>query len=482
MIRISELFKQIPDKRITAFVVSLALFMEALDTSIINTAIPAMASSLLVHPVDLKIALISYLISLAIFIPVSGWIGDKFGVKKMFIAALAMFTISSTFCGYSHTLLQLIIARSFQGMGGALMMPLGRLILLNTFKRHELVEAMNAVVMVVSLGLMLGPLAGGFITDHLSWPWIFWVNIPVGLLAIILASNCLKETPTKKVRPFDLLGFILFGGGLAALTFSLSDLSESSSNQSLAFMIMGISLIMLTLYFIYSYHQEHPIIDLSLLRIRTFKISIIGNLFARLGFGGVPFLLPLLLQIGLGYSAQLSGLLLVPIALGILIVKALSLPIMRFLGYRRLLLLNTFLVGLSLWAFQLINMSTSVYLIACLTFLFGVLISLQYSGMNSIAYSDISDENQSAAISIVSTTQQLAQSFGVASGALLLRYYSATAATGGLILTPTVFHQAFFAMGIFTFFSALIFTRLKTNDGHQMLHKLGEDREQEGTI
>jgi EmrB/QacA subfamily drug resistance transporter len=456
------------DKRIIAFIVSLALFMDALDTTIINTAIPAMSRSLQVSPLDLKIALISYLLSLAIFIPISGWIADKFGIKRIFISALFIFTTSSIWCGYAHTLFELAIARSIQGLGGALMLPLGRLIILHTFPRHELVDAMNHVIMVVSIGLMLGPLAGGFITDHLSWPWIFWVNVPVGLLAILSSGYWLKDISPRKVRPFDLLGFILFGGGVATLTLSLSDLSESTVRIQTSLLIMAIAILMLLCYALHSRYQRHPIVNMELFRIRTFQISVLGNLLARLGFGGVPFLLPLLLQIGLGYSAQLSGLLLVPIALGILTVKSISLRVLRFSGYKRLLLLNTILVGLSLWAFRIIDHQTSIYLIACLTFLFGFLISMQYSGMNSLAYADISSDDLSAATTIVSAMQQLAQSFGVAASALFLRYYSSTP-TGHGLLIPNVFHQTFFAMGLLTVLSTFIFLRLKEKDGHQML-------------
>jgi len=462
------------NKKMVAFIVSLALFMDALDTTIINTAIPAMSHSLNVNPVDLKIALISYLLSLAIFIPISGWIADKFGIKQVFILALGLFTVSSLWCGYAQHLYELVIARSIQGLGGSLMLPLGRLIILRTFQRHELVEAMNAVVMVVSLGLMLGPLAGGVITDHLSWPWIFWVNIPVGFVAMLMAFNWLKDTAPRKVRAFDTVGFILFSGGLAALTFSLSDLSESTANKTTTFFIMAIAILMLISYFLHSNKQRHPIINTDLLRIRTFQISIMGNLFARLSFGGVPFLLPLLLQVGLGYSAQIAGLLLVPIALGILLVKSISLRILRLFGYKRLLLINTILVGFILWAFRMINIDSSFYMIASLTFLFGFLISLQYSGMNSLAYAEVPADDLSAATSIVSTIQQLSQSFGVAACALLLRYYSPD--SHAYNLTPECFHQVFFALACLTFLSTFIFVRLKPNDGHQMLTVPAQER------
>ena len=457
------------NKHIIALIVSLAGFMEALDTTILNTAIPAISRSLHVNPVDLKIALISYLITLAILIPISGWLADKFGLKRVFLCAITIFTLGSLWCGFASTLSQLVVARSVQGVGGAFMLPLGRLITLRSFPRHEVVDAMNHVIMVVSIGLMVGPVAGGFITDHFSWPWIFWVNIPVGIFAFIMAATFLPHTPPKHVRPFDTLGFALFGGGLATLTFSMSYLSESTTNEQTALLILCISILTLIIYFLYSHKQPHPILNTDLFRLRTFKISIVGNLFARLGFGGVPFLLPLMLQIGLGYSAVLSGMLLVPIAFGIILVKAISLRVLRKLGYRRTLVINTILVGMLLWVFQIIHLDTSPYAIALLTFVFGLLISLQYSAMNSLAYADMTAEELSSATSIVSTTQQLSQSFGVAAAALLLRYYSPAATASTFILTPEVFHQTFFAMGCLTLLTSLIFFKLHLHDGHQML-------------
>lgn len=442
--------------------------MDALDTSIINTAIPAMSRSLQVNPVDLKIALLSYLICLAIFIPTSGWVADKFGVKFVFISSLVVFTLSSLWCGYAQTLPELVIARASQGVGGALMLPVGRLIILRTFQRHELVDAMNHVIMVVSVGVMLGPLAGGFITDHFSWHWIFWVNIPVGLLAMAAAFFWIKDITPKKARPFDLVGFVLFGGGLAMLTFALSDLSESTADQAKALYILFIALFMLLSFYFYARKKIHPIINIKLFRIRTFQISIIGNFISRLSFGGMPFLLPLLFQIGLGYSAELSGLLLVPIALGIMMVKYFSLKILRMAGYRRILVANTVLVACALLAFRIVGPDTSLYVIAGLTFIFGLLISLQYSGMNSLAYADMSADDMSSATSIISTAQQIAQSLGVATAALLLRFYSVGSADV-FSLTPAIFHQTFFALGTLSFLTAFFFLRLKRNDGHQML-------------
>ena len=460
--------KEISYKIIIPFIVSLALFMESLDTTIINTAIPAMSRSLNVNPVDLKIALISYLLSLAIFIPISGWVADKFGIKKVFIIAIIVFTMSSFWCGYTNNLVELIIARSLQGLGGSQMLPVGRLIIVRTFARHELINTMTRVVMVAALGMMLGPVLGGLITHYISWRWIFWVNIPVGLFTILMAAYWLKDSKPQTVPPLDKLGFILFGSGLAGLSFSLSAFSETGMNTTTAFIIMITALLLLLGYVHHSHKQSNPIVNPELFRSRTFSISIMGNLLSRLGFGGVPFLVPLLLQIAFGYSAMLSGFLLAPTALGVVLVKPFSLYILRILGYKRLLIINTLLVGLSLWTFSTISIHTSLYAIAFFTFIFGFLISLQYSGMNSLAYAEISQANLSSATSIISTTQQLSQSFGVAMGALLIGYFTPSS-SATFLLTASVFHQTFYAMGGITLLTSLLFLRLKRDDGDEMI-------------
>ncbi|WP_133127767.1 DHA2 family efflux MFS transporter permease subunit [Legionella nagasakiensis] len=455
-------------KNIILFIVSFAMFMETVDTTIINTAVPMMARSLNVNPIDLKLALISYLVSLAIFIPISGWVADRFGVKKVFIAAISIFTISSIWCGFSHSLSELIIARFIQGLGGSLTIPVGRLIIVRTCERHELVAKMSIVVMVAAVGMMLGPVLGGIITNYFSWRWIFWVNAPVGFLAILLSLFLLPTMPALSIHALDKFGFILFGSGLAILTYGLSTLSESEVQDAYSILMVGIALILLLLYTWHSYKQPHPIVRVELLRSRTFRVSVIGNLLARLGFGGLPFLLPLLLQIGLGFSPQLSGILLAPTALGVLLMKPLSVSILRVLGYKRLLILNTILVGLALWIFSFINQSFSIYSIGFLTFIYGFLISLQYTGMNSLAYANISHDDLSAATSIMSTIQQLAQSFGVAIAAILVKLFSIKF-PDHLFLTIETFQQVFFAMGVLTLLSTIIFVRLKKEDGQELI-------------
>jgi EmrB/QacA subfamily drug resistance transporter len=454
--------------KIIPFIIALSFFMEAVDSTVINTAIPAMSRSLHVPPVDLKVALISYLLSLAIFIPISGWLADKYGAKRIFIFALSIFTLSSIWCGFSQHLTELVMARFMQGLGGALGLPVGRLIIVRTFGREQFIRISGQVVMVGAIGMMLGPMIGGYITHYLSWQWIFWVNIPIGLFAIVLSYFFLQDTERLTVPPLDKVGFVFFGAALSGFTYGFAALSESRRNPFDVLIIFVLSLVLLIAYRLWSKRQAHPIVKFNLLHHRTFKIAVMGNLISRLGFGGIPFLIPLLLQIGLGYPAQESGLLLAPIALGVVLVRPFLMPLLRFLGYKKLLMLNTFVAGLSIWAFMLIHANTSIYLIGTLTFLYGFILSLQYGVMNSLAYADIASNDLSAATSMMSTIQQLSQSFGVAISALFIRFFSLML-FGKLTLTTTVFDYTFFAVGFFTMLSAFVFMKLKPCDGRQMM-------------
>ncbi|HVV68292.1 MAG TPA: MFS transporter [Gammaproteobacteria bacterium] len=456
-------------KKIIPFIISLASLMQALDVTIINTAIPTMAAHLKVNPVDMKIALISYLMALAIFIPISGWVADKFGAKRVFTYALAIFTASSLWCGFAHNLLELIIARSVQGIGGAMMLPVGRLIIVRTFPRNKIVGVMNRVITIASIGSMLGPVIGGILTYYFSWSWIFWINIPIGLAAIVMIQHSLPDILQQETPPLDLLGFILFGGSLAGFTFGIALISQSTSYSLLATMIIAASILVFFLYIWHSRHQSYPIVKTALLRYRTFKTAISANLWARLGFSGIPFLVPLLLQVVLGYSSYESGLLVAPIAGGLLIAKQVSLPLLRVLGYKKLLIINTLFVGVSLWSLMLITQDTSIAMIVSLTFIFGFLTSIQYTGMNTLAYAGIATEDLSAATSIMSTLQQLSQSFGVAAAALCLHLFAASRTAAGSLLTTGTFQHTFFTLGVVTMISIIIFTALKPGDGLEML-------------
>lgn len=450
------------------FIVSLAMFMEAIDSTVINTAIPVMSLSLHVNPIDLKIALISYLLSLAMFIPISGWIADKFGIKRVFIFALFIFTTSSFFCGLANTLPQLVIARIVQGIGGSLMLPVGRLIIVRTYQKHELVNKMSQVVIVGALGMMLGPTLGGTITQYLSWRWIFYINIPVGLLNIAIAYQWLVNDKPKPVHKLDFVGLLLFAGGLALLTFGLSALSESTISKHAVAAMIATSILLFFIYIRHSKKYPHPVVNTQLFGYRTFLVSVLGNLFSRLSFGGLPFLLPLLLQLGFGFSPQLSGFLLAPTAIGVLVAKPVSIKILRWLGFKKLLIINTTMIGITLCAFSLLDVHTSLATISLFTFIFGCLSALQYTGMNSLAYSEITQELYSSATSIMGTLQQVSQSFGVAISAILIQFYSSGFLKPATI-TISALHHAFVTMGLLTFISILFFTRLRSDDGMEMI-------------
>lgn len=442
--------------------------METLDTTIINTAIPSIAADLLVNPLDLKMTLIIYWLCLAIFMPISGWLADKSGMKIVFISGVIIFTVGSFCCGFSHDIPTLVIARAVQGIGGALIVPVGRLIILRTFEPYEFVEAMSRVIMIVALGFILGPVLGGFITHYFSWQWIFWINIPIGLFTVSMALYLLKYSPTKAVPSFDILGFILFGSSLGGFILSMSALSETTtSSKQAAYILMLLSLLFLCIYIYHIKHNSSSLIKIELFFSRVFLIIIEGSLLSQLGFGGVLFLFPLFMQIGLGYSSLASGLLLAPAAIGFLLAKPNALFLLRLFGYKRLLILNTILVSFSLWTFTFINQNTPIGLIILVTFLFGFFISIQYSAMNSLAYVDVSEDNGSYAVSIVSTIQQLAQSLGVATTALLIQAFSSSGTIN--LINLNVLYHTFLAMGFITLISTLNFVRLKPDDGFYLL-------------
>ena len=360
------------------------------------------------------------------------------------------------------------MARFIQGTGGALGLPVGRLIIFRTFGRQALIPMMNRVITLAALGMMLGPVVGGFITHYFSWRWIFWINIPIGIIAIISANYCLEDNVKYPVPSIDKLGFMLFSIALTSFILGFSELSDKTANNQNGFYLVMTSIVFLMGYARHSRYQLHPVIKMDLFKLRTFKISVVGHLLSRLGFGGVPFILPLFLQIGLGYPSEISGMTLAPIAIGVLVAKPFHLPLLRTYGYKRLLMINTILVALSTWTFIMINASTVIFIICLLTFFYGFTVALQYGLMNSLAYADITPENMSAASSIMGTIQQVALSLGVAVSALFIRLFSLHYSPD-VTPNPIIFYLTFFAVGLITFISFLVFIQLKKDDGHQMI-------------
>lgn len=438
-------------------IIALAFFMESVDTTIMNTSIPLIAKEFGVHPLDLKMALLSYLLSLAMFIPVSGWFADKFGIKKIFFSAISLFTLSSFLCGFANHLTELAIARLFQGIGGAFMVPVGRLIVLRIFEKSNVVVVMNRIILVALMGPMLGPILGGFISHVFSWRWIFWVNIPLGLITLGLVGLFLSEYTMPAVRPLDKTGFLLFGLGLGSLIVGLAAFSEEALTVSIGWLMMACSVVLFSAYWRYSRVKKNAIFDLALLTAPTFRFAICGNFAIRVSFGAMPFLLPLFLQLVLHYSPIHAGLITALLALGGFLMKFFSKALLKKIGFKKTLMGNVLALSMSIALLSMIQVTTAWQVIAIEVLLLGVLLSLQYSAMNPLYFSDIDSVYFAQATSIQSIIMQATQSISVAIYVLILK------------TNQHNFQQVFLIMGIMTLFSLSVFCRLKKDVGHDLL-------------
>jgi EmrB/QacA subfamily drug resistance transporter len=453
------------NKRLLPWLVAVAFFMESLDTTILNTAVPAISAALHVAPLSMKSVLASYTLSLAVFIPISGWMADRFGTRRVFASAIGLFTLGSFLCGISSNIHLLVACRILQGCGGAMMVPVGRLTLVRTFAKSELIRAMAFVAIPGLVGPMLGPVAGGLIVGYFHWRFIFFVNIPIGLLGLLLVYMHLPDYREEHTHPLDLVGLILFGSGVALLSYVLEIFGEHALSVREILGLLAISLALLGGYLLHARGTLYPLLQLNLFRIRTFSAAVAGSFFTRLGIGGVPFLLPLLYQVGLGFTAIESGLLIMPQAIAAMSTKFLMPKILARVGFRGVLISNTVVLGILLILFATIGLHTPVWVIVLQAFCYGMFSSLQYTSMNTLAYADVNEEQTSNASSIASTTQQMSISFGVAAAGLATAFFvPAEVHTNRQEMIHGI-HQALLVLGGFTILSAMIFSRLKNGDG-----------------
>lgn len=452
-------------KRMLPWLVAIAFLMESLDTTILNTAVPVIARTLNVTPLSMKSVLASYTLSLAVFIPVSGWMADRFGTRRVFSSAIGIFTLGSLLCGVSSNIHLLVACRVLQGCGGAMMVPVGRLTLVRTFVRQEFVQAMSFVAIPALVGPMLGPLAGGFIVDYFSWRIIFFLNIPIGIAGLILVYLHLPDYRENDVKPLDIEGLILFGSGIALLSYVLEIFGEHTLSAGEVLGLLAIALALIFGYGLHALRAPYPLLQLGLFHIRTFVAAAGGGFVTRIGIGGVPFLLPLLYQVGLGLTPVQSGLLIMPQAAAALGMKIFMPGILQRIGYRSILVSNTIALGLLLMAFGLIGPATPVWAIVLQAFCYGALSSLQYTSMNTLTFADIAPAAASNASSIASTMQQLSMSFGVAIAGLITVYFLPDRQHTQPDIIIHGLHRAFFMLGIFTILSTLVFARLKRDDG-----------------
>lgn len=452
-------------KSVLPWLVAVALFMESLDMTILNTAVPSIANALEVSPLSMKAALTSYTISLAVFIPISGWIADRFGTRIVFFCAIAIFALSSLFCGFALNMPMLVAGRIAQGVGGALMTPVGRITLVRTFQKSELLQAMNFVAVPALIGPLIGPLAGGIIVTHTHWRMIFFVNLPVALAGLYLVYYYMPNYREEKTVPLDTFGAVLFGSGIALLSYVLEIFGEHTLSLTSELFLLLLSGILLFAYARHASGEEFPLLRMTLFRIRTFRISVVGSLITRLGVGGTPFLLPLLYQIGLGYTPVQSGLLIIPQPLAAMTLKMISPWVLTTFGYRRVLLFNTVMIGAMIMLFATVGLSTPTWLIVVQAAALGFFSSLQYTCMNSLTYSDLSKEQSSAGASIASTVQQMSMSFGVAVASLVTAYFLEGLSHEDSAQMLSGLHRSLIVMGTITVTSALMFRGLREEDG-----------------
>jgi EmrB/QacA subfamily drug resistance transporter len=452
-------------KRLLPWLVAVTFFMEALDTTILNTAVPAIADALDVAPLSMKAVLSSYTLSLAVFIPISGWMADHFGTRRVFASAIGLFTLGSLLCGLSSSIHLLVACRVLQGCGGAMMVPVGRLTVVRAFAKTELIRAMSFVAIPGLIGPMLGPVAGGFIVGYLHWRVIFFVNIPIGVLGLFLVYRYLPDYRDEHSHPLDIVGFFLFGSGVALLSYVLEVFGEHTLSGRVMVGMLVLSAGLLAGYGLRATRTAFPLLRLTLFRIRTFRVAVSGSYFTRLGIGGIPFLFPLLYQVGLGYTPIESGLLMMPQAIAAMSLKMTMPGILRYFGYRRVLISNTIILGVLIGLFATIGTGTPVWLIILQSFVFGFFSSLQYTSMNTLVYADVTEEQTSSVSTIASTMQQMAISFGVAAASLTTAFFIADRVHTTAPAMIRGIHEAFLVLGGLTLLSTIVFRDLKSTDG-----------------
>jgi EmrB/QacA subfamily drug resistance transporter len=455
-----------PYDRIVPIIIAVALFMENMDSTVIATSLPAIAQALGTNPLALKLAVTSYLLALAICIPASGWVADRYGARKVFRIAIGVFVLGSIGCALSRSLEEFVLARIIQGMGGAMMTPVGRLILLRSIDKRVLVNAMSLVTITALVGPISGPPLGGFITTYASWHWIFIINVPIGLVGIVLATLYIPDVHAERPEPFDFVGFVLSGLGVGGLAFGLSVMGLAFLPVGVVAALIGVGAVSSAAYVVHARRTAVPILDLTLFKLPTFRASVFGGFMFRLGIGALPFLLPLLLQLGFGLTPFQSGLITFTGALGAIFMKAAAASVLRRFGYRRVLLYNSLISSAFLAACALFVPGMPFAAMVAILLTGGFFRSLQFTSINTIAYAEIEPPKMSRATTMVAVAQQLAISTGVAVGALVveitLRLKNST--TMGI----NDFPPAFLFVSLLSASAALIFYRLGPDAGAEL--------------
>lgn len=453
------------NRKVLPWVAALGIFMQTLDGTILNTSLPAIALELGKSPIEMQSIIVSYMLTSAILIPLSGWLSDKFGTKKIFRIAVILFTLGSLLCAFSNTLTALVLSRIVQAIGGSMMVPVARLAILYAYPKKELLRVINFITIPGLIGPLLGPTLGGIFVETLSWHWIFLVNLPVGIIVFLLSGIGIPNF-TKPVFKFDGIGLVLLGTAVVLLTLVL----ELGPNHLISYKILALiflaSLLVFLLYFRHAKRVAHPLINLNLFKIRTLSVSLLGNVFTRLGIGGIPLLIPLMLQVGYGYSATVAGMMMIPSALANLTAKSLVVPIVNKFGYKNTLISNTLILGVLFFGFYFLKSDSPIYHLIPLMVFQGFFSSIQFTAMNTLILADLDDDNSSEGNSLLALTQQLSMSLGISVASFILILFQNI---NGQDSIPAVsFRNTFLVLGIITIISTVIFLQLKPNDGNNM--------------
>ena len=443
------------------YLVAGGLFLLTLDATVVTTALPAMASSLGESPLRMHTVIVAYVMTMALLIPATGWIADRFGTRRVYIAAIALFTVGSLCCALSQSIGQLVAARVIQGMGSALMLPVGRLAVIRVFTGNRLLPAISYVTIPSLIGPLIGPALGGWLVEVANWQWIFLINVPLGLVGIIFALVSMPGEPLSGLGPFDFRGYALLAAGLASLTLALDGFASFGFGAGMALLLVSVGAGALYGYGRHASQHRAPLISPSLLSISTLRIGLCGNFVARLGCSSTPFLLPLFFQISQGYSPLNAGLLLLPVALSGIVVKSQVTVLVRTFGYRLLLIINTLLIAITIVGFGYVpqRLVSQVLLLT----LFGAFNAVQLTAMSTLTLKDLSAQQASSGNSTLSMVQMLATGVGVScAGALVLMFGHLLG--GHDMATQVSFQATFICMGVVTLFSAAIFWRLRDSE------------------
>ncbi|WP_353090750.1 multidrug transporter subunit MdtD [Methylibium sp.] len=462
-------------RRALPWLVAVAFFMQTLDGTIVNTALPAMARDLGESPLRMQAVVIAYMLTVALLIPVSGWLADRFGTRRIFIGAIVVFSAGSAACALSGSLGQLVAARVLQGVGGALLLPVGRLAILRVFPKDQLLRTLAFVTIPGLVGPLIGPSLGGWLVEVATWHWVFLINLPVGLVGVAVARRYMPDLRAGVAQRFDLWGYVLFGASIVMISVALQGLGERALGFASSMLLLFAGLAALGGYWLHAARAPQPLFGLGLFAIPTFAVGLIGNLFARLGSGAIPFLMPLFLQVGLAYSPAAAGMSLIPTALGAMLSKTFAEPLIGRLGYRRTLIGNTVLLGLMIASFALVDLETGRWALMLHLAAFGIVNSLQFTAMNTLTLGDLEGGNASAGNSLLSVVMQVSMSLGVAAAAALLVAFGGHTQAQGSAAVVQTFHAAFACIGLMTVCAALVFAQLQTCDAPQAVPRVPDE-------